>query len=170
MEANYTTERLVLNKLSLNDMAFIKDLVNTKEWLKFIGDRNVKTNEDSKKYVQKIIENPNVDYWVVTLKSKNISIGIITFIKRDYLDYPDIGFAFLPEYAKNGYAYEASETILKDAIHTKRQKILAITVKENINSTKLLKKLGFDFNKEIKVEKELLIVYSLKNKQFFIKK
>lgn len=169
MESRYITERLVLDELCLNDTEFINELVNTQEWIKFIGDRNIKTEEDAINYIQKIMDNPNINYWVVKLKSENISIGIITFIKRDYLDHHDIGFAFLPKYAKNGYAYEASITVLNDAVNNKNHsKILATTVKENINSIKLLEKLGLSFEKEMENGKDLLMIYSVANDNFFV--
>jgi RimJ/RimL family protein N-acetyltransferase len=166
---NYITERLTLNFLSIHETDFIYELVNTAEWIKYIGDRNIRTKEDALNYVQKIIDNPNINYWVVKLKTEQISIGIITFIKRDYLEHHDIGFAFLPKYGKNGYAYEAANTVLEDAIkNNNHQQILATTVKENTYSIKLLKKLGLSFEKEIEMGKDLLQIYALANNKFFI--
>ncbi|MFP3595583.1 GNAT family N-acetyltransferase [Chryseobacterium sp. SIMBA_029] len=168
MEIQYKTERLLLNELSLNDTEFINELVNTHEWVQFIGDRNIRTEEDAKNYVQRIIDSPNINYWVVKLKNDNLRIGIITFIKRDYLEHHDIGFAFLPKYAKNGYAFEATVTVLNDAINNNHEQILATTVTENINSIKLLEKLGLRFEKEMEVGKDLLLIYSIKADNFLI--
>lgn len=169
METNYNTERLNLNELSINDVGFINELVNTQEWIKFIGDRNIKTKEDAIVYVKNIIDNPNITYWVVKLKNENISIGIITFIKRDYLEHHDIGFAFLPRYAKNGYANEATMAVLSNAINYKNHKeILATTIKSNINSIKLLEKLGLTFKNEMLVGNDLLMIFSMSDDKFFI--
>lgn len=161
MAITYKTERLLLNELCIDDNGFINELVNTQEWIKFIGERNIKTEEDAKCYIQKIMDNPNIRYWVVKLKNENISIGIITFIKRDYLEHHDIGFAFLPKFAKNGYAYEAAISVLNDAMNNKNHhQILATTIKENTTSIKLLEKLGLSFKNELLVGKELLMIYS----------
>jgi ribosomal-protein-alanine N-acetyltransferase len=161
MQNNYITKRLMLTRLSPNDTGFIAALVNTPEWLKFIGDRNVSTQDDARVYVEKLNGNPNVNFWVVKLQNQNISIGVITFIKRDYLEHYDIGFAFLSKYAKNGYAYEATMPILNDALNNpNHQQILATTVKENTASIKLLQKLGFRYEKEIEIGKDLLLLYS----------
>jgi [ribosomal protein S5]-alanine N-acetyltransferase len=161
MQSNYFTDRLVLTPLSLADSDFIYNLVNTPEWIKFIGDRNIKTQADANIYIEKIINNPKINYWVIQLNSTKISIGIITFIKRDYLEFHDIGFAFLPQYTKMGYAFEASKAVLNDAINNNNHhQILATTVKENIRSINLLQKLGFYFNREIKNGNDLLLVYS----------
>lgn len=169
MEINYKTERLFLSELCLTDSEFINELVNTQEWIKFIGNRNVRTEVDANNYIQRIIYNPNSNYWVVKLKSNNLSIGIITFMKRDYLEHHDIGFAFLPKYTKNGYAFEATVTFLNDLINKKsHRRVLATTIKENISSIKLLKKLGFIFEKEMVVGKDLLMIYSVTDDNFFI--
>jgi len=59
------------------------------------------------------------------------------------LEHHDIGFAFLPSFSNNGYAYEAANTVLKNVIHKYNlSHIFATTVPKNIISIKLLKKLG----------------------------
>ncbi len=162
MEHFYNTERLELSALKLTDADFIRTLVNTKEWIKYIGERNIHTNEAAENYVQKIIDNTNINYWVVSLTNQNINVGVVTFIKRDYLDYYDIGFAFMPDYTGNGYALEASKVVLNDALNNKNHlQILATTLKENTNSIKLLEKMGLSFQRQQQVEEELLMVYGI---------
>ncbi len=153
------TSRLVLSPLSETDAAFIFELLNTPLWIKFIGERNIKTMEDASAYIQKIIENPRVDYWTVKLKNEQTAIGVVTFMKRDYLEHYDIGFAFLPGYSKQGYAYEASKRLLDEA-EADHTKIVATVLKENHNSIQLLEKLGLQFDKEIVVNNEPLLLYS----------
>jgi [ribosomal protein S5]-alanine N-acetyltransferase len=161
MQTKITTERLSLDILLIDDFAFIRELVNTEGWLKFIGDRNIHSDEDAIKYIKKINDNTNFTYWVVRIKDTNVPIGIITLLKRDYLEYADIGFAFLPEYNGQGYAYEAAKEVLP-AVSKKpdHKNVLAILSPENNRSITLLTKLGFHFEKEIEVAGELLHVYS----------
>lgn len=98
---------------------------------------------------------------------ENIPIGVITLIKKVYLDHHDIGFAFLPEYAGKGYAYEAAVSVLKDVINDPAHStILATTVKDNSSSIKLLEKLGLRFEKEIKVADMQLFVYAVSRDKF----
>ncbi len=157
-----TTDRLLIEPLTVNDNNFILELLNTDGWIKFIGNRNVTSQVEATAYIQKINDNPNTTYWVVKIKNNQTKIGIITFIKRDYLEHHDIGFAFLPNFANNGYAYEATNAVLKNVIHQYNLSyIFATTVPENIISIKLLKKLGLFFDKEIEVEKEKLLVYGV---------
>lgn len=156
------TDRLLIEPLKTSDSHFIFELVNTKEWKKFIGDRNIHSKEEALVYIQKILDNQDISYWVVKLPGQNIGIGVITFIKRLYLEYHDIGFAFLSDYSKKGYAYEAVNGVLSKLLPVYEfPKVLATTVPENKNSIKLLHKLGMRLKKEIMVGEERLQLYSV---------
>jgi RimJ/RimL family protein N-acetyltransferase len=166
MQTNYKTERLLLRTLSNADAPFIFELLNTEGWIKFIGDRNISNLEDAAQYIQKILNNPAVEYRVVTLKNEQTPTGIISFIKRDYLEHYDIGFAFLPAYAGQGYAFEAANAVLADMLKSGEHKtILATTFKDNLTSIRLLEKLGFVFSKQITNEELTLQLYALENRK-----
>ena len=155
------SERLLLSRLAEEDAEFVQRLVNTDGWIQFIGDRNVHSLEDSLAYVQRIMTSPNIYYWVTREKETSIPIGIVTLIKRSYLPHFDIGFAFLPEYGGRGYAYEAASEVMRMLkSFPEYNPILATTVPNNVQSIKLLIKLGLRFEREIEVDKEKLHVYS----------
>jgi [ribosomal protein S5]-alanine N-acetyltransferase len=159
---NLKTNRLKLNILAPKHAEFILELVNTDGWKKFIGERNINSNEESLNYIQRISDNQNITYWAVERIEDQVALGIITLIKRDYLENRDLGFAFLPSYAKQGYAFEASKLILENLDDTKMD---AITISENKNSIDLLLKLGFEFEKKIRQNEEDLDLYSINNKK-----
>ncbi|MEP6676939.1 MAG: GNAT family N-acetyltransferase [Ferruginibacter sp.] len=161
MLSTITTYRLLLDPLISNDAEFIYRLVNSAGWLKYIGDRKINSLEDAAAYIKRICSNSKVTYWVVKLKENGNAIGIVTFIKRDYLDYPDIGFAFLPEFANQGYAFEATKKVLDILTGAGQKQILATTIPGNTNSIRLLEKLGLRLDKEIEVEAERLQVYKM---------
>ncbi|MEO7488434.1 MAG: GNAT family N-acetyltransferase [Ferruginibacter sp.] len=161
-QLQFKTERLFIEPLTLNDAGFIVELLNTEGWIKFIGDRHIQSNHDAITYIQKILENNDISYWKVKLKSNEVSIGIISFIKREYLAHHDIGFAFLPKFLNNGYAYEATKEVLNNLIRLYNpSQILATTVAENVSSIKLLNKLGLSFQKEMKIEFASIHVYGM---------
>ena len=160
MQKEFISQRLEIGDLTLSESNFILELTNSADWIKFIGDRNLHSAEDAEKYIQKLIDNPDVHYRVVKLKDEQISIGVITMIKRDYLPHHDIGFAFLPQFGKQGYAREASEVVL-DSLACTGSPILAITMAENTSSIQLLEKLGFGFDKEVEAGGEVLLQYSI---------
>ncbi|MEO6304553.1 MAG: GNAT family N-acetyltransferase [Bacteroidia bacterium] len=171
MQSSLTTPRLLIEPLGLNDTDFIFQLLNTEGWIKFIGNKNIQSKEDANAYIKKITENKNYSYLVVRLKENKTELGIVTFIKREYLQHHDIGFAFLPEHAGKGYAYEAASAYLSDLlVNNKFSQLLATTLPENTSSISLIKKLGLKYKEEIKEENEILHVYEvsaedLKHKQ-----
>jgi RimJ/RimL family protein N-acetyltransferase len=139
-----STSRLTLEIINLNDCDFMISLLNSKGWIENIGDRNIHSKNDALAYINKILGAENFFYWVVRIKDVNTPIGIISFLKRSYLENFDIGFAFLPNFAGNGYAYEAAKAVLTMVSKLPEFNIvLATTLFSNKNSIKLLTKLGF---------------------------
>lgn len=164
-----TSNRLTLTTLAPADAEFILELVNTPGWIKFIGDRKVKTIPDAEGMVRKVIDNPNVNYWVVRTREQQTSLGIISLVKRDYLEFFDVGFAFLPQYMGQGYAHEAAMAFMHALAKTDAYPtLLATTLTHNSSSIALLIKLGFRFDKELTIENETLQVYAISRDQFLI--
>lgn len=162
MKTEYRTPRLHLSLVSNEDAPFMRTLVNTDAWIRFIGNRNVTTDEEAITYVQRIRSNPAIHYWVVHTLDTRERVGIVSFIKRDYLDHWDIGFALLPTYTGRGYAFEAAGMVLRDALsRTEHPRVLATTVPENSHSIQLLLKFGFEKRAELQLEEETLHVYAL---------
>ena len=166
VQNSYTTERLKLNRLNLNDAPFIFELLNTEGWITFIGDRNMKSKEDAQEYIRKTLVDPNIHYWLVQTKKEKLSIGLISFIKRDYLEHYDLGFAFLPAFQHKGFAYEAAHKVLCDRLKDADHKtILATVMPENLNSLKLLQKLGFQRIKKMEHDHKRLLLYGIRKNQ-----
>ncbi len=168
------TERPLLRPFTLENSDFILELLNTEGWIKYIGDRNVKTTEQAREYLEngplKSYQTNGFGLSLVQLKANNKPIGMCGLIKRDYLDHPDIGFAFLPNYTGKGYAYEVAKGTIQYAMNElQKENILAITLPENSSSIRLLVKLGFKYDKNFitKDTNEELLLYSL-NKEDFI--
>lgn len=158
----FTTERLSIAPLSLQDDVFIFDLLNTDGWIKFIGNRNINSQQDAQAYINKINTTAGIHYWTVSIKNSGTKIGLLTLIQRSYLPNHDIGFAFLPLHAGKGYAYEAAAAFTKLVFTQFRlPKLLAITIPGNTQSIKLLEKLGMKFEKEMEEAGEKLLQYSL---------
>ncbi len=156
------TERLTLEELNDNATEFVFRLLNTASWIKNIGDRNIQSLNDAKSYVQRIRNNSGIRYWVIYTKEKRLPIGILSLIKRDYLEHIDIGFALLPEEEKKGYAYEATRKLVQHIKATGAcQKILGITLKDNAPSIRLLEKIGLHLEGERIIEEKNHLIYSL---------
>lgn len=154
------TERIYLRSITLNDDEFIFKLVNTPDWLEFIGNRNVNTLTDAKVFIQQALDSPIKDYYPIILKESDTPIGMLSFIHRGHEEHPDFGFAMLPEFTRKGYCFEAS-TALLTKIHKNHPTILGIAKYNNQNSIGLLQKLGFRFLKQ--EERETLMNYYVLN-------
>jgi len=144
------SERLLLRPLTLEDGEFILQLLNTDGFIKYIGDRNVKTIGQANDYLLngplKSYETNGFGLSLVELKTGRTPIGMSGLLKRDYLEHPDIGFAFLPDHTGKGYAYEIVKEIIHYGLHRlQMEKILAIVLPENSSSIKLLEKVGFRY-------------------------
>lgn len=158
------TQNLIIRKLAVDDAPFIFELVNMPSWLQYIGDRGVKTLHDAEQY---ITNGPMASYekfgfglYLVALKDTQEPVGMCGLLKRDTLDNPDIGFAFLQKFTGRGYAFEAATEVLtygKSVLGLTR--ILAITTKDNASSIKLLGRLGFEFEKHIMINAEELNLF-----------
>ncbi|NER15472.1 GNAT family N-acetyltransferase [Leptobacterium flavescens] len=148
------TERLYLRELERNDHDFLLRLMNSPGWLKFIGDRGVKTPEDAINYIEerflKSYQTFGYGLYLMEAKADKTALGICGLVKREHLEYPDIGFALMPEFEGNGFALEAAQATMKYAKkELKLEKIAAITDQENERSIHLLKKLEMEFDKMI---------------------
>ena len=141
------TNRLELHKISEDDAPFYLKLFNSESWLRFIGDRKVRSVEDAKAYIRKnylpSYELHGYGSYTVRLKSSGKTVGACGLYKREGLDDPDIGFAFLHEYTGRGYGYESAKAVMNYARNTLGiGTILGFTVHYNTASIKLLEKLG----------------------------
>ncbi len=146
----------MLTQLSERDAEFIRGLLNEPSFLCFIGDRGVRTTDDAHRYIQ---DGPVASYarygfglLRVGLKADDTPIGICGVLKRDSLPEPDLGFSLLPAYWSKGYAHEATSAIMQQARGPLGLgRILAITSVDNESSIKLLDKLGFRFERMIRL-------------------
>jgi RimJ/RimL family protein N-acetyltransferase len=152
------TTRLVLRWLEVEDAEFILVLLNEPSFLRFVGDKGVRSIADARDY---ILHGPIASYerfgfglFRTELKT-GVPIGICGLLKRDSLEDVDVGFALLPEYWRQGYAFEAASAVLTHAREVfALQRIVAITDPDNFASIKVLEKLGLRFERMVKVSED----------------
>ncbi|TRX54582.1 GNAT family N-acetyltransferase [Thalassomonas sp. M1454] len=148
-----TTPRLLIRQVSIEDAGFILELLNEPEFIKYIGDKEIRNLNDAINYIktgpQKMLKEHGFALHVVVLKESEQAIGFCGFLKRPVLPYPDLGFAFLQKYCGKGYGFEAAQAVLNYEIeHHNLDKVMAMTAIENPASQALLTKLGFKFEQQ----------------------
>ena len=150
------TERLRLREINTDDAEFLLELLNEPSFLKNIGDKNVRTIADAASYA---LNGPIASYkqhgfglYLVILKETDVPIGICGLVKRELLPDADIGYAFLPAYWRQGYAFESTSAVKRYGLSKLgQQRILAIVNPENASSIRVLEKLGLEFVRMVRM-------------------
>jgi RimJ/RimL family protein N-acetyltransferase len=150
------TERLILRKLSVEDAPFILELVNDPDFLRFIGDKGVRTIDEACDY---LLQGPIESYerlgfglYLVEEKESGAAIGMCGLIKRDALEHVDIGYAFLPRFRGKGYAFEAAAAVMAfGRSEFGLEPIVAVVSSENYGSIRVLEKLGLRFERMVRL-------------------
>ncbi len=153
------TERLILRRLTMEDAEFLVDLLNQPSFLRYIGDRGVRTVEDAERFLR---EGPLASYeehgfglLLVASRESGEPMGMCGLLRRDGLDDVDVGFAFLPDYWSRGYGYEAASAVLDHGYRVLGlERIVAIVSPDNQRSFKLLEKLGLRFERWIRLAED----------------
>ena len=169
----FETERLLLRPTTKEDAPFILALLNTPNWMKHIGDRQVHTVEDARKYIHTKmlpqLERLGFGNYTLIRKSEGIKIGTCGLFDREGLNGVDIGYALLPEYERQGYVIEAAERIRKAAFEDFCFTVLyAVTTHDNVASQRVLEKLGMHWEKTVHIpnDPEELRLYELTAEEY----
>lgn len=150
------SERCVLRRLELCDAKFILQLLNEASFLRFIGDKGVRSLADARHY----LANGPLDSYrrhgfgllSTCLRDTGVPVGICGLVKRDALADVDLGFAFLTAHAGKGYATEAAAAVLRHARHTLGlRRVVAITAPDNHASAAVLGKIGLRFERMVRL-------------------
>ena len=144
----FDTDRLNLSDLTHEDAHFVLRLLNEPAFIAMIGDRQVRTPEDACGWID---SGPAASYarhgfglWRVSLKANGEPIGICGLLKRETLECPDLGFAFLAAFWAQGFALESARAVTVYARDVLRLTTLAaIAQPHNARSIHLLETLGF---------------------------
>ena len=148
------TARLTLRPFTPADAPFILELLNQPSWITNIGDRNVHLLEDAVGYIE---NGPMASYarhgfglWCVERTADRTPVGMCGILKRDYLDSPDIGFAFLERFQGQGYGMEAAAATLAYARATLHlDRMAAVVSPDNTGSIRILQRLGMRYTEPI---------------------
>jgi ribosomal-protein-alanine N-acetyltransferase len=150
------TPRLTLRELDDGDAPFLLELLNDPGFIRNIGDRGARTLDDARRYIaERIVASYRANrfgLYGVSPKETGAPAGICGLVKREGLDHPDIGFAFLERFCGNGYATESAAAILAHARDTLGlRRLLAITALDNRASIAVLEKIGLHYEKTIRL-------------------
>ncbi len=141
-----TTDRLILRLVAMSDAPFILALLNDPAFIRFVGDRGVRTVEQARAYLERGAggDHPGLGLYVVTRRADGEALGICSLMQRESLPHPDLGFAMLEAHRGQGLGYEAASAMQRYArTELGFPRLLAITSPDNRASIALLETLGF---------------------------
>mmetsp|Transcript_10666 Transcript_10666/g.33810 ORF Transcript_10666/g.33810 Transcript_10666/m.33810 type:complete len:174 (-) Transcript_10666:61-582(-) len=133
------------------DAANILRLLTQPSFVRWIGDRGVTCEETARRY----LEDGAVQQWqslgygpcAIVRQDNGLFVGIAGLYQRPTLAIPDLGYALLDEYTRQGIATAACSLVLAWAAESLPfDRIGAITAEDNVASIGLLHKLGFSRN------------------------
>lgn len=148
------TARLKIRQLTVDDAAFVLKLTNEPSTIENIGDKGLRTIADAEQFILKgpWTEQHDRGYgqFAIELKVGGELIGVCGILYRVKLDLTDVGFALLPAFWRQGFAFEAASAVMDyghDVLGVPN--ITGLTSDTNTASINLLKKLGMRYEKMV---------------------
>ena len=150
------TRRLRLDRICPEDASLMLAIWNDPSFVRHVGDRGVRTLEEAATALRETglrhWEEQGYGPYRVSLRDGGDAIGICGLFKRPTLDEPDIGYALLPPYRGEGYAFEAAAAVRDSARdEMKFSRIAAIVSPDHARSIHLLENLGMSFERPIRM-------------------
>jgi ribosomal-protein-alanine N-acetyltransferase len=142
--------RLSLRHVTVADAPFILDLMNEPAYIENIGDRGVRTVSDAERYIsEKYLSSyfrHGFGMYLAERKNTGVPIGICGLVKRDALDWPDVGFAITQHHWTQGYASEAASATVEYARKSlSLQRLYGVVKPTNIPSIHILERIGLHY-------------------------
>jgi len=150
------TDRLALRWATEDDAPFFLELLNDADWIRFIGDRGVRTIDGARGYIADKLTSSYTRHgfglYVATEKSSGERVGICGLIRRATLPDVDVGYALLPRHRGKGYALEATRAVIDHGRETfGLRRLVAITIPENRDSIRVLERAGMTFERIVRM-------------------
>ena len=153
----YYTERLYVRPTTVEDVSLLLKMDSQEETQKYLGGVKHASEPERTLFLEKKIqsfEKRELIPFTVCLK-EGIPVGFIDLKKLDDSDM-EISYIFDYDYWKKGYCTEAVQKILTKAFDCLDvEKVIAYTLPDNMNSTRVLQKNGF----EVQGEKDDFQIY-----------
>ena len=154
--ASLETPRLLLRWMTEADAGLMLAVWNDPDFIRHVTDRGVRTEAEARQAMRdsllKLYDDCGYGPYLIEPLEGGSPMGICGFFQRENFEYPDIGYAQLPAYRGQGYAFEAAEAVVAHARdHMALPKLVAIVSPANKRSTRLLEKLGMSFERSLRM-------------------
>lgn len=145
------TDRLLLRDITLDDARSMFRLHSHPAVQEFTGEPVIASMAEMEKAIAtRIADYKKYGYgrWATFLKADNQFVGWAGLAYLPEFDQIDLGYRFMPKFWGKGIATEASSAILNYGFETLGlRRIIAIAMKQNTASIKVMQKVGMEFEK-----------------------
>ncbi len=161
MKITIETERLILRELEATDENDLFEMDSDQEVHLYLENKPVKSMDEIRvviEMLQKQYKENGIARWAVIDKTTNECIGWsgLKYFNQplnNHIHFYELGYRFKKKHWGKGFATESSKAILDYGFaNLNVDKIFAITDPKNVNSKKVLTKLGFDFQETFDYE------------------
>ena len=98
-----------MRRLTLDDADLMLAIWTVPAFVFHVGDRGIRTIAEARENMSegalKLYKDYDYGPYRVALKSDDTAIGTCGLFRREGLEDTDIGYGFLPEFCRRGYAY-----------------------------------------------------------------
>ena len=145
------TSRLILTEITLEHLHEMYEMYTNPKVHQYTGEPMMTSIQQMAEAIEWRIKNYSkfgYGRWATFLKDQNTFIGWAGLAYLPEFNEIDLGYRFLPQFWGYGYATEASKAILHYGFERLNlEKIIAIAMKENKASIRVMEKVGMQFDK-----------------------
>ena len=166
----FETKRLYLREFLLSDFEEYSKITGDKETMKSVLNGKLHLGYSSaldviEKYRKEYTQKPNYGYWALIEKESGLLIGDTGLYPMIETGEIELGYLLKREKWGLGLATEAASGAIKYGFERLNLKeLVAVTSPENRASAKVLKKLGFNYEKTGNFHSRKSLFFRLKNK------
>lgn len=171
MKTSIETERLVLRELLPTDDAGMFELDSNPEVHIYLGNNPVKSIEESREMIatirQQYLEN-GIGRWAVILKDTGEFIGWSGLKLEKNVNghetFYDLGYRLIQKHWGKGYAFETAKAFVDFGFNEMNLSVInAYADFDNLNSRKVLEKVGMQFVNSFELDGTEEVWYELNN-------
>ncbi|KHE66894.1 GNAT family N-acetyltransferase [Halobacillus sp. BBL2006] len=167
------SERLYFRPYKDDDFEFLMSMLSDREMVSFIGDGEPKDRDGGKDFLNWIYHTYKVDddlgLKVLVRKEDNTPVGHAGLVPQNIGEKQEIeiGYWICRNYRNNGYATESARALRNYGNEKLNiQRLIALIQPGHLASEKVAERIGMEFEKKIKIEKQEVNLFSVLKKNF----
>lgn len=165
----FETQRLILKPILESELNTLHKIFADSHVRKYLCDDKIFSWQQIKEMLQhnqKYFEEERFGFWWIRAKEEDEILGFVGLWRFFDEKQPQLIYALLPKALNQGYATEAARKIIKYCFdQLGYQYVVASCDRPNLESQKVMKRLGMKQMKEKNIEGKAILFFRLENRQ-----